>query len=265
MFNQLSHWPRGTRATFKQRLQAAGAHLLVSLAIAALAFALVHWVWYPREFWEMSGGRELFFLIVSVDVVLGPLITLAIFNPGKGWGRMKFDLAVVLFLQAAALTYGLWTVSAARPAYLVYAGDRFNVVSALQLEAGDLALAQRDEFRSVPWLGPQTVGTRLPSDPAEANQLLMDGLAGKDIETQPRFYIPYAQAAARVSASAKPLQELRKKNPGAALTQLDSAVQRLGRDDSTLRWLPVIARGDWVALLDARSGEPLAFLPLNGF
>jgi hypothetical protein len=265
MLKDLSLWPRGKRATFGERLHAAATHLLLCLVVAGMAFGLVHWVWYPNEYWEMSGGRELFFLLVSVDVVLGPLITLAIFNPGKGWGRMKFDLAVVLVLQAAALAYGLWTVASVRPAYLVHTGDRFNVVSAMSIEKSELALAAQPAFRKVPWLGPEIVGTRAPSTPEESNQLLMDGLAGKDIEVQPKFYLPYKEVKQRVLAQSRTLQALRMKNPETAWVALDEKLKALGREEQTLRWLPVMARGDWVALIDAESAEPLAFLPLNGF
>jgi hypothetical protein len=248
-----------------QRLQASVAHLFLSLFIASLAFALVYWVWYPREYWQMAGGRELFFLVVSVDVVLGPLITLAIFNPGKGWGRMKFDLGVVALLQSMALAYGLWTVSLARPLYMVFTGDRFNLVTAVALDLKDQALAERAEFRSPSWTGPRTVGTRPVVNQEEKLQLVSDAMAGKDVELQPKFYVPYEQVLPRALQAARPLAELRKKNAADALVLLEARLKQLKREEATMKWLPVIARGDWVVLMDSATGLPLAHLPLNGF
>jgi hypothetical protein len=109
------------------------------------------------------------------------------------------------------------------------------------------------------------VGTRTEANPDEKLQLISDALAGKDIELQPKFYVPYDQAQARVIKNAKPLAELRKKNPPQALALLDAQLAELKRDEASLRWLPVIARGDWVVLLDAQTAQAVAYLPLNGF
>ena len=66
MFNTGHPW--------KDRALAAFAHLGLSLAVAALAAALVFFVWYPYPYNEVSGGRELFFLVVAVDVVAVPRV-----------------------------------------------------------------------------------------------------------------------------------------------------------------------------------------------
>jgi hypothetical protein len=68
---------------------------------------LVFLVWYPNPYREISGGRELFLILVTVDVILGPLITLSIFNPVKAWKVLRRDLAIVGLIQLAALGYGM--------------------------------------------------------------------------------------------------------------------------------------------------------------
>ena len=128
---------------WKERLGAAGIHLGISLAIAALAALLVFGLWYPYPYREISGGRELFLLVVSVDVILGPLITLAVFNRAKPWMELRRDLAVVALIQLAALGYGLWTVSVARPVHLVFEIDRFRVVHAIDVDEAQLGQAAR--------------------------------------------------------------------------------------------------------------------------
>lgn len=241
---------------------------MISLCLALLAFCLVYFVWYPGAFWRMAGGRDLFLLIVSVDVVLGPLLTFAIFNPGKGWGRLKFDLVVIALLQLSALFYGLSTVAQARPVYLVHTGDRFNLVAAGDLSESDLALAERPEFARVSWGGPRLVGTRTPVDEAERSALIQDSMLGKDVQLQPKFYVPYEESSARVAAYALPLQKLRDKNPGPEARELlENTLRSLPQEPQTLRWLPILARTqEWVVLLDARQPmRPVAYLPLQGF
>src|SRR5918993_3549413 len=109
-----------SRFEWGARGRAAGIHFGISLAVALVAGLLVFALWYPYPYREISGGRDLFLLVVAVDVVLGPLITFAIFNRAKGWPHLRRDLAVVALLQLAGLGYGLWTVHLARPVHLVF-------------------------------------------------------------------------------------------------------------------------------------------------
>ena len=44
-------------------------------------------------------------LVVSCDLVLGPLITFTIFDKRKPWPELRRDLAIVVALQLAALGY----------------------------------------------------------------------------------------------------------------------------------------------------------------
>ena len=95
------------------RWQAAGTHLLVSIAIAVAVVALMLALWYPGPLFEAAGGTGLLYILVGVDVVLGPLLTLIVFKSGKR--GMKFDLAAIGLVQAAALLYGMHVVFLARP------------------------------------------------------------------------------------------------------------------------------------------------------
>ena len=64
-------------------LRAAAWHVSLSLAVAALVAFLVFGFWFPAALRHLAGGADLFWLIVGVDVVCGPLLTLVIFNPAK--------------------------------------------------------------------------------------------------------------------------------------------------------------------------------------
>ncbi len=166
-------------------------HLLCSLLVAALAGGLVFGLWYPFPYRELSGGRELFLLIVSVDVVCGPLLTLVLFNPAKPRAELWRDLGLVVMIQLGALGYGLWTVWQARPLFLVQEVDRFKVVAAPDLRgastAGLPAVLQPGWFS-----GPVTVAIREPKDANEGQTVLFESLqGGRDYAERPEFYIPY--------------------------------------------------------------------------
>lgn len=112
----------------------------------------VHLVSPP--FFEALGGRRLIALIVGVHVVLGPLITLIVFDARKKIKLLKFDLAAIVILQLAALAYGVHIAFQARPAYLLFVKDRFEIVTANQLEPEQLAKVTRPEFKTAPFSGP---------------------------------------------------------------------------------------------------------------
>ena len=86
------------RLDLRSRGIAAGVHLIISAAIATAAAFLVFGVWYPGAFRYLAGGRDLFLLVTSVDVVLGPVLTFAVFNRAKGWRHLRWDLTVIAIL-----------------------------------------------------------------------------------------------------------------------------------------------------------------------
>ena len=244
----------------KKRLIAGGIHFALSATIAALVFAVIAFVWYPDGLLPGAGGLELFLLVAGVDVTLGPLLTLIVFAPGKK--GLAFDLAVIGALQVAALIYGMHVLFDARPAYIVFVKDRFEVVRANEIEEADLAKG-RPGFDSIPLTGPRLAAARLPTDPAEAYRIMISGVAGKDLHTYPQHYLPYDELRADALAKAKPLSGLRALNPARG-AEIDAIVSGLAKGDGDLRFLPVRAgKRDLVALLDALDGRALKFVALR--
>jgi len=110
-------------------IKAALFHFLGSVLVAMMAAVLVFLVWYPHPYGLLSGGLNLFLILVAVDVVCGPLLTLVLFNPRKPRREIITDMSLVILIQLAALIYGMSTVYQARPLYLVHEVDRFRVIS----------------------------------------------------------------------------------------------------------------------------------------
>jgi len=247
---------------------AAGVHFLLSLAVSLLAALLVWGVWYPSPFDELSGGRELFLLVVAVDVVCGPLLTLVVFNRAKPRGELLRDLGLIGVLQLAALLYGLWTVHEARPMYLVHEFDRFRVIAApdylgvdvrSDLDALPPALQQR------PWRGPITVGLRPAKDMTEHAEILFEAISGgRDFAQRPNFYIPYDPVyASQAMQRARPLSRFVERVP-AARARVERELGSSGVAVADALFLPVVHRQEWIALLD-RQGRILGFAPGDGF
>jgi hypothetical protein len=240
------------------RWQAAGAHLLICIAIAAGVVTLMLAVWYPRPLFEAAGGNNLLFIVVGVDVVLGPLLTLIVFRSGKP--GMNFDLAVIGMVQLAALAYGGYVVAFARPAFIVFVKDRFELATAAELDPVELAAAKYPEFRAPPWGGPLLAAADMPTDPAERKKLIDAAMAGMDLHQFPRYYVPYTQRTKEVLASAQPIARLRATEPDTAKA-VDEWLASSGTKEEAVRALLLRTRFAWIAVLvDPKTAQPVKMI-----
>lgn len=245
-------------------IHAATLHLLYSVVVALLAAALVFGLWYPFPYRELSGGRELFLLVVIVDVACGPLLTTVLFNPAKPRAELWRDLGLVALIQLGALGYGLWTVWEARPLFLVLEIDRFKVTAAPDLRAGSMA-GLPASLQPHWWTGPLTVAIREPIDTQERSAVMLESVqGGRDYADRPEFYLPYKGATALKSLQrAKPLAVFLQKQPDQQEAARKLALEK-SADLAQWLYLPVVARQDWVAVLD-KQGQIQGFLRGDGF
>jgi hypothetical protein len=249
----------------KSALRAASLHLLASSAIATGIAFLVFWLWFPFPYRELVGGRSLFLLIIGVDVICGPALTAIVFNPRKPRRELIQDLSLVMILQLAALIYGLFTLSQARPVYTVFETDRFRVITAADISPEKLQPRQGG-LQVLPWMGPRIIGTRTPQGGQEFLESLDLSLAGIDPSMRPDWWQPYEMSKAAVLERAKKVELLRNKHP----TQhqlIDQAIRDSGLSEQYLAWLPLTSFRslEWVAFIDSRTAEIKSFAPVDGF
>ena len=240
------------------RWQATGLHLLISVAIAVAVLAMMLSIWYPGQLFEASGGNDLLFIVVAVDVVIGPLITLIIFRSGKR--GLKFDLAVIAALQISALAYGVHVVYLGRPAFLVFVGNQLQTVSVAELDPEELAKAKYPEFRQAPLGGPLLAFAPLPTDPEEIRRFAISALMGHDLQKFPSHFVPYTERTAEVLAATWTLERTRKLEPQSGKV-IDAWLAETGTKEADVRYLPVRARRAWMAaIIDAKTARPLKLL-----
>lgn len=253
------------QAGWQSRAKAALIHLGGSALVAAAAATLIFWLWYPWPYSVLAGGTALFLLITGVDVVMGPLITLVIFNRRKPWVELRRDLAIVVILQLCALGYGLHVMYTARPVALAFEGARFRLVAAGDVVVQELPNAPPG-LQTLSQTGPRVLSTEAPADAGEKLAAAELALSGADLGMRPKYWRPWDATARREAlAAAKPLAPLRQRYAARA-AEFDAAVARTGRVADALRYLPLISRhADWVVLVDAASGEIAGFAPFNAY
>jgi hypothetical protein len=248
---------------WRDRLKASGIHFSISLLIAVLAALLVFLVWYPYPYREISGGRELFGILVTVDVILGPMLTLAIFDRNKSRRTLAFDLTVIGLTQLAALGYGMFTVFVARPVHLVFEYDRFRVVHAIEVPQ-ELLPKTPAGIDPLPLTGPTMLSIR-PTTGSEKMGVTMAELAGSPVSARPDFWQAYETARPEVLKHAKPVGDL-KPRFAAQAGLIDQGVAASGLPAERLRYLPLVARKEfWTAFIDQDSGRVLAAIPLDPY
>lgn len=241
------------------RYRASATHLGISATIASLVFAAIYFIWYPGPLFGAAGGRDLFLLVLAVDVTVGPLVTLIIFVPGKK--GLVFDLWVIGILQASFLAYGVWTIAEARPVYIAFVKDRFELTHANQIPDSVLVDARMNRYFDLPWTGPRFVGVKFPTDDTEKFKIMVSGLSGVDIHCYPQYHIPYEQVTKDVVDRSIRLQNLASFNKGLSVPEL---AQRLGRKEEEVRYLPLRAgKVDLTVLVDAKTGAVLKVADLK--
>lgn len=238
------------------RFKAFLVHLATSAVIALLVVLLVFRLWYPAPLHTALGVTHIFLLLLLVDVVLGPLLTLLVYKVGKR--TLVFDLAVIACLQLSALGYGLWTVAEGRPAWLVFNADRFDLVQVVDID-GQQSQNARPEYRSAPWTGPQWVGAATPEDIKQRNALVFESvMGGSDMPQRPNLYRPLTEMTEQLRGRALPLQALLSYN---AEEQVRNALAAWPEANA---WLPLMARvKPMVVLLNSERAEVVAVVDLR--
>lgn len=106
-------------------------HLVISALVALVFMLICRFYWFRGPLFDVTGGTGLLSILVPVDVILGPLLTLLVFKAGKP--TLKMDLTLIALVQFAALVYGAVIMIQARPLYVVLYHEELRVIRPLDL------------------------------------------------------------------------------------------------------------------------------------
>ena len=239
------------------RIAAFLTHLLISMTIVGILLAIIFFVWYPQPYFSYEGAYEPLTILVMVDVVLGPLLTLIIFKPGKK--GLKMDLTLIAIVQITALLYGSWTIWSYRPMFVAYSADRFFIVGAGDIDMSSASDAIRDKM---PIVGPQLVYAEKITDGDHTIDVLLGG--AKDIHQLPEQYRSLSQHLDDVKDKAISLTDVL-----AASTIAEEFFKEYRQDHPEINLenyyiLPIHGRlKSGAVLIDPNSGELVAHLDLD--
>ncbi len=172
---------------FKHKLKASLMHLGLSILLVGLVIGSLLFFFFPQLFIGVSDFKEIAMIIISVDLILGPLLTFVVFQPKKK--TLVLDLSVIAAIQLSALTYGAYALYEVHPVYVTFNIDRFTIVSAKDAEPEK---AQHDEYKVSKLTTAKLAFAKMPDDIEKKNDVtLVAAMGGGDLDTRTEYYEPY--------------------------------------------------------------------------
>lgn len=243
------------------RIKAAFIHFLVSLMIVFAIFLTMFTLWYPDEYFNLMGGKKLIYLIAGVDVLLGPLLTLAIFDSKKR--LIKFDLTCIAIFQIAAMSYGLYVMLQARPIFTVFNKDAFYVASVVDIVPSELAKGAKQKWKTASLTGPKLVVSS-PNGKNKFEKMFYETESQTGTMQQyPRFYDEYENHIQDVIKAGKPLSQLieidnKNRNP---IKDFSNDIKRPIED---FLYIPIYSMtGSMSAIIDKKTGELIKIIDIE--
>ena len=227
----------------EKRIKAFATHLGLSIVVGLLSALMVFFVWCPSPLDTAIGVRDIFLLMLLVDVILGPIVTLITYKPTADF--LKMDLPLIILCQTLMMSYGMYAVFQGRPAFIVYGNGAFNVIRNVDIEPKSREKARQDNnaLAQADWLHPRWVSTTPARDFFSESMNLMS------VDT----YRPLESANARILNESQPLAKLKllyKNQPDSAKLE--------GLDEAQIKWLALKGTAqDKVVLIDAHSAAVL--------
>ena len=220
------------------RIKAALIHFAISVVVFAIFLSLVYFIWYAYPFNLTQGIAEIVYLMAGIDIVLGPLLTLVVFNAAKK--GLKMDLTIIGSVQVAALIYGAFIIYSERPAWIVFAVDRFEVVGINEVDASKLV----DKSLNIGVFDkPRIVYAEIPTG-EEANDILFAAIdGGADIDRHAQLYRQYVDNIDLIKPRMNDINA-------------HSGVEKAVGENDKVKWFPVKGKNkNIVAIVDKETAE----------
>lgn len=234
--------------------KAAAIHLSLSLLLAGALAVLLFKFWYPVPLAEATGVFAIFAIVFAVDLIIGPLLTLVVYKKNKK--SLVFDLATIAIIQIAALSYGVYSLSQARPVWLTFYDNRFETVRLNDIEESYLDDAP-EQYTRFSLTGPKWVAAKPVGSLKEIENLKFGNRLGAKIAHQPALYYPIAQAYPQIKAKAYDLSKLAATN---SKIEID---KQISLNPNVAGWLPLWSQQEHMVVFINAKGEPLNIVDLR--
>lgn len=163
------------------RWGAAATHFGFSAILLFIIIGLVYFIWYPGALTFAGGAEDGLKIVIAVDMILGPLLTLVIYNITKPKKELVRDLSIIALFQFSCLIAGMNLVYEQRPLAIIYDTNSFQIYDAKKLEEGGIQINLLDKYSGA---YPKLILEKPPKDPSAIAQHSINKLLGTlDVST----------------------------------------------------------------------------------
>ncbi|MEI1688434.1 TfpX/TfpZ family type IV pilin accessory protein [Acinetobacter baumannii] len=239
-----------------KRLKFSLNHLLISIVLTLISITWVFLVWYPRPLDQAVGVTDIFLIMVTIDMIVGPVLGFLVYKENKK--NIKFDLSIIITIQFVALSYGLYSIAEGRPAWLVYNVDRFELVRNNEIIDTHTQKVQA-QFMHPSWFKPKFAAVQLAKNNEERNKNMFEEvLGGISLAQRPERYVELTVVKPQIQKNAQNLKALEKYNSKQRIKEV------LKKYPSANAWVPLKGNAvDMVVLMDKNSAQVVKIVDLR--
>ncbi len=235
----------------KNRLKAAFIHLCISSIIVGLFLGLVFLVWYPHPYDQLIGVWYALGIMIAVDIVLGPMLTLVVFNLKKPLQELRRDLMIIAIIQLSAFAWGVHVTYSIRPVMNVFALNQFYL-----FRLKDFSTIE-DAAKNLPSIfeKPQLVYSALESKNMQKYnnvvRAIIEGNADESLFLDPSTYLPLLSHKELVKTKSLSLAEI-KSSKQISQETFDRFITAHGKAaDTYLYFWIMVAQSRYLLVMDA--------------
>jgi len=235
----------GPIGAMKFRLRAFGLHVLASASVLTLVLGSLYLGWYRWPGWYIADARSVAFMLIGIDLTLGPLLTLIVARSTKPRAELVRDIGIIATVQLCALIYGGVSLWMGRPLYYAFSENVLQLVQASDLSTHELELARQQHAALRPhWYSlPRWIWAPLPADPDAARKIVMSTLdGGDDVIAMPRYFRRWSDGTSALRQQLKRVKDVAYFSPGQKKA-LGERMRTLGLDPDQANALPLTGRG----------------------
>jgi hypothetical protein len=227
------------------RLKAFSLHLLASATALTLILGSLYLGWYRWPGWHLADVTRVVLVMICVDVVLGPTLTLIIANKNKPRRELVRDIGVIVAVQLGALIYGSVSLWSGRPLYYAFSENVLQLVQAYDIDAAESEIGRRLNPGLAPhWYSlPRWIWAPLPQNPEESQKIVASAVTGgDDVTSMPKYFKPWDDGLRSLKSQLKKVDDVAYFAKGEK-KKLKELMRAAGLPDDQKNTMPFTGRG----------------------
>ncbi|GAA0426329.1 hypothetical protein GCM10009133_38610 [Cocleimonas flava] len=242
------------------RVKVALRNLLISQLIIGIFLIFAYFVWFPHSYSTLGGFYKTAFMIVFVDIILGPLLVFIVYKKDKKY--LNFDINVLLGIQLAAFIYGAYALYLKHPVYNVFVENSFKLINVSFYKPTNTYFENLHNFF---YSRPKIAYTELPKDQTERTRFMIgvDLFGEPDIYQRRDLYQPHYQALNKILD--RQLNPTLLFSSNETRTKLNKFITKYGGDLSDYAFFPISGNNkkEAVFAMNKKNGDAVGIIDMS--